>query len=56
MDIFDYYRIYMEVQSAKRIQRVEAVTASMKNAMDPRKNKSHPLADRKWGNNLDVRA
>lgn len=56
MDIFDYYRIYMEVQSAKRIQRVEAVTDSMKNAMDPSKNKSHPLADKKWGNNLDVRA
>jgi len=56
MDIYDYYRAYMEVQTAKRAQRVTAVTDSMKNALDPRKNKSHPLADKKWGSNLDVRA
>jgi hypothetical protein len=56
MDIFDYYHIYTEAQTAKRLQRVESVTDSMKNAMDPRKNKSHPLADKKWGSNLDVRA
>jgi len=56
MDIFDYYRIYMEVQTAKRAQRVESVTDSMKNAMDPNKNQSHPLADKRWGSSLDVRA
>ena len=56
MDIFDYYRIYTEAQTAKRVQRVESVTDSMINAMDPSKNKSHPLADKKWGSDLDVRA
>tara|TARA_Y100000590_G_scaffold376779_1_gene442582 strand:+ start:1514 stop:1720 length:207 start_codon:yes stop_codon:yes gene_type:complete len=56
MDSFDYYRAYRAVQEAKRTLRVEHADGMVRDALDPRKNKSHPLADKKWGSNLDVKA
>ena len=52
LSLLEHYRLFQEIQRAKREIRVEATVELARH--ERIKANPHPLAPRKWGSNLDV--